>query len=56
MEAKIHATFPDAKVDLIKGGRGDFIVHADGKLLWHRKEQNLEFPDPDHIVQTLQSD
>ncbi len=37
--------FPDADVQLIPGGGGDFIVHQDGKKIWDKNADQSGFPD-----------
>jgi predicted Rdx family selenoprotein len=39
-------------VDLVRGGRGDFIVVADGVTLWNKK-QTGRFPDEAALVTQL---
>jgi predicted Rdx family selenoprotein len=51
--AKIEKTFPDARVTLEGGGRGDFIVTADGRELWNKRQMGDEFPNEDAIVEAL---
>ena len=53
MGAKIEQTFPGAKVKLEGGGRGDFIVTADGRELWNKRQMGDEFPDEDAMVEAL---
>ena len=38
---------------LQSGGRGDFIVTADGRELWNKRQMGDEFPEEDDIVQAL---
>ena len=38
---------PDANVEIIRGGKGDFIVKADGRLLWDKNGKDRDFPAPD---------
>ena len=40
---------------MIRGGGGDFIVISDGERLWHKREMDDQFPDPDVIVAKLQA-
>ena len=35
------------------GGRGDFIVTADGRELWNRREMGGKFPKEDAILEAL---
>ena len=46
---------PNAEVELIKGGRGDFIVKADGRELWNKKKMGNEFPEEDQILAQVRS-
>jgi predicted Rdx family selenoprotein len=50
LAAKIQKALPAAKVDLIKGGKGAFIVTADGQQIWNKREMGDEFPDEDKLV------
>ena len=50
MAAKIQQTIPGSKVDLIKGGKGAFVVTADGKELWNKREMGDEFPNEEKLV------
>lgn len=45
---------PGTEVELVRGGRGDFIVTADGALLWDKRVRG-GFPDDGRIVQELQA-
>lgn len=38
----------------VPGGRGDFIVKADGKLLWDKKTTD-RFPEPREILSQLRA-
>lgn len=37
----------------MKGGRGDFIVTADGKQLWDKKRMGDDFPEEQEIIDRL---
>jgi predicted Rdx family selenoprotein len=52
--AAIKGQHPDAKVALIKGGSGDFIVIADGQELWHKRQMGDEFPENQVILDKLE--
>lgn len=41
-------------MELIEGGRGDFIVTADGTELWNKRQMGDEFPEHGVILQRLQ--
>jgi predicted Rdx family selenoprotein len=43
---------PGTDVELVRGGRGDFIVTADGAVLWDKKRTGT-FPDDGRIVDQL---
>ena len=45
--------FPKSNVELIGGGRGDFIVKADGAELWNKKQMGDEFPEPEVILEKM---
>ena len=55
MGAKIKAAIPDAEVELIRGGKGDFIVKADGRELWNKRQMDDEFPVEEAIVSAMKS-
>jgi predicted Rdx family selenoprotein len=41
-------------VDAQPGGRGDFVVKADGRLLWDKRNRDDDrFPDDAEILQQL---
>jgi selT/selW/selH-like putative selenoprotein len=45
---------PHAVVDKKPGGRGDFLVTVDGKLLWDKKSRDGDrFPEADEILRQL---
>ena len=50
MAAKIQAQIPGSNVALIGGGKGDFIVIADGQKLWDKNGKDGSFPDEDALV------
>ena len=53
MAAKIITRFPDAEVELVKGGRGDFIVTVDGQQRWHKNQMGGEYPDEAKLIASL---
>ncbi|MBI5851886.1 MAG: Rdx family protein [Planctomycetes bacterium] len=53
MGAAIRAAIPGAKVEQKPGGRGDFVVTADGKRIWDKRKQDDQFPEPGAIVAML---
>jgi len=48
----IRAAYPDAKVTLIGGGRGDFIVTAGERTLWNKKRDG-GYPPHATIIEQL---
>ena len=53
MAARIQKAIPGSTVDLIKGGKGAFIVTADGKELWNKRQMGDEFPDEEKLVSEM---
>lgn len=54
LAAAISKAHPKAKVDATPGGKGDFVVKADGKLLWDKKRRADDaFPEPKQILDLL---
>jgi predicted Rdx family selenoprotein len=51
--AAIRSAHPDAEVDLVPGGRGDFIVTADGQRLWDKRRMDDQFPEHRVILDKL---
>lgn len=40
-------------MQLLKGGRGDFVVKKDGEVIWDKKRMGDRFPDEEDVVDTL---
>jgi predicted Rdx family selenoprotein len=40
-------------VELIGGGKGNFIVVVDGDTVWHKKKMGNKFPDEANLVRNL---
>jgi predicted Rdx family selenoprotein len=53
LAAKIKKAHPSARIDLIKGSRGAFVVTVDGTEMWNKHEMGDEFPDEDRLVATM---
>ncbi|MCP5022382.1 MAG: hypothetical protein GY930_11475 [bacterium] len=53
MEASILQAHPEARVELIPGGGGTFLVHADGKKIWDKLADNSDFPDGTALAASL---
>jgi predicted Rdx family selenoprotein len=53
LAAKISEAFPGTAVELIPGGRGDFIVRRDGAVLWDKRGRDGGFPEEDVILAAL---
>ena len=39
----------------VPGGRGDFIVTADGRRLWDKRGDGSGFPAPEEILRRLEA-
>lgn len=44
---------PGAEVELAPGGRGDFIVRADGDVVWDKRAMGGRYPDEDELAASL---
>jgi len=53
LASKISAQHPEASVELIDGGRGDFVVMRDGTKLWDKRNDQGRFPDDAEILTAL---
>lgn len=54
MEEEILGKFPDAKIEMKIGGRGDFIVEVDDKIIFSKKELSPErFPENGEILKLI---
>jgi len=56
LAAAIEAAHPGAKVELVKGGKGDFIVtRRDGERreLWNKRAKDGGFPEHQQILEQL---
>lgn len=56
MAAAIEAAHPGAEVELVKGGKGDFIVtRLDGERreLWNKRAKQSGFPQHAQILDQL---
>jgi hypothetical protein len=53
--AAIKAVHPNVEVELLEGGKGDFIVKVDGRELWNKKQMGNQFPAEDQILAQIQS-
>ena len=53
--AAIQAEFPNAEVDLFPGGKGDFIVKANGNSIWDKRNMDDGFPEHEVILDKLRS-
>ena len=53
MAASIQEQHSSATVDITPGGKGDFIVKANGQTLWDKLKQGDEFPEHDAILSQL---
>ena len=46
---------PGARVDLVEGGKGDFVVIADGATVWDKKRVEGRFPEPSEVLDRLRA-
>lgn len=54
LAAAIQKAFPNATVDKKPGGRGDFVVTTQKRVLWDkRRRDDGRFPEHDEIVSQL---
>ncbi len=53
MAASITNEHPDAKIELIRGGSGNFIVTVGDDTLWHKRQMGDEFPEHSVIIEKL---
>jgi hypothetical protein len=42
-------------VELLKGGRGDFVVKRGGEVLWDKKRMGDQFPDEEDVIDALRT-
>lgn len=52
MADAIRDAIPGAEVELVRGGRGDFIVTAGGRRVWDKKQVG-RFPEPHEVLDQL---
>ena len=53
MAATISNALPNAKIELIRGSGGDFIVIADGAEVWNKRAMDERFPDEVALAKEL---
>lgn len=53
MAAELQRAFDPLEVELVPGGRGDFIVTVDGVERWNKRQMGDEFPDPRLLIDQL---
>ncbi|MBL8750065.1 MAG: hypothetical protein JNK78_12950 [Planctomycetes bacterium] len=53
MAAAIRHALPDVHVDKLPGGRGDFLVKVDGRVVWDKRGREQRFPEHDEILAAL---
>jgi len=57
LAAAIEGAHPNASVDKQPGGKGDFIVKAEGRELWNKRAHPEErFPEDEEILALLAED
>ncbi|MBI2374561.1 MAG: hypothetical protein HYV07_11250 [Deltaproteobacteria bacterium] len=53
MAAVLKRAVPEVEIELVAGGKGDFIVSADGVELWNKRAMGDEFPNGDTLLARL---
>ncbi|MBK6684467.1 MAG: Rdx family protein [Deltaproteobacteria bacterium] len=53
MAAELKRAFDPVDIELVPGGRGDFIVTVDGRERWNKRQMDDEFPDPQALIAEL---
>ena len=49
----IEKAIPGARVELIRGGGGDFIVTVGDREIWNKRRQGDQFPETPAILAEL---
>ncbi|MGA0058659.1 MAG: Rdx family protein [Planctomycetota bacterium] len=52
----MEGAFPESSVELKPGGRGDFVVTADGRTIYDKRRQGDRFPSEGEILAALAAD
>lgn len=52
MKDEILSKFPNADIELIAGGNGNFIVEVEGRVIFSKKETN-RFPNKNEILDLI---
>lgn len=55
LAATLKKKFPKATITTSPGRRGDFLVKADGKVLWDKHAMDGKFPTEAQILSALPS-
>jgi predicted Rdx family selenoprotein len=53
LAAAIRKAHPKATIETKPGGRGDFLVTADGKRIWDKKGKDGDFPPAAEVLKRL---
>ncbi|MBL9075982.1 MAG: Rdx family protein [Planctomycetes bacterium] len=53
LAAALQAAVPGAAVETLPGGKGDFRVASDGKVLWDKRGADGRFPEPAEVLARL---
>ena len=53
MAAELERAFDAVEVELVPGGRGDFIVTVDGVERWNKRQMADQFPDAPPLIAQL---
>jgi predicted Rdx family selenoprotein len=53
LAATLQKKFPSAKITTNPGRRGDFLVKADGKVVWDKHAMDGKFPTEAQVLAAL---
>lgn len=53
MASAIESSVEGASVELVEGGKGDFLVDVDGRVIWDKRNDQGRFPEHEEILSQL---
>jgi len=53
LAAAIQQDLPEVEVEIRPGRKGDFMIKADGKMLWDKLGRDGDFPEHPRIINLL---
>jgi len=53
LAAAIESDIEGASTELVEGGKGDFIVDVDGRVIWDKRNDQGRFPEHEEILSQL---